>query len=50
MAILRMYQGEKRKLYLSVKSEDNLPFEIPVLGMKSGIVILMKKKQREHVK
>ena len=28
MAILRMYQGEKRKLYLSVKSEDNLPFEI----------------------
>ena len=23
-----MYQGEKRKLYLSVKSEDNLPFEI----------------------
>lgn len=28
MAILRMYQGEKRKLYLTVKSEDDLPFEI----------------------
>lgn len=28
MATLRMYQGEKRKLYMSVKSEDDLPFKI----------------------
>ncbi len=26
--MLRMYQGEKRILYMSVKSEDDLPFKI----------------------